>query len=375
METHRKVPRNGDRPVPLRARVKAKTPVAKIATNARVIPIDQIGNDPDQPRREFDPASIERLAESLKSRGQLQPILVRWDSGRNLYVILCGERRWRAAMLAGLPSLTCIVGDRPLSKGERRTVQLIENCCREDLAPVDQAEAMHALVVSEGWTQAGLAGLLGITQSAVSKALALLELPPVLRGQVVLGALSASVARELAKIDDPTALGCAIKSAIADRWTQAIALKEASARSSPPSDPVRDYSCGIIPEPASTLNRAKRENPIARAVREGSIKVGPAPTLAPQPNGDGRGVPTAAPASPRPSPAPAPPPSKKPAKFATPMTWVDSGYSFTVSCGKGIDPAVLREALLRKAGELAEPRRILAPPSSRPSRSRQGRKS
>ena len=72
------------------------------AKNAASIPVEKIDRDPDQPREEFDAEALGRLAESLKARGQLQPIRVRWDEGRGVYVIVCGERRWRAARMAGL---------------------------------------------------------------------------------------------------------------------------------------------------------------------------------------------------------------------------------------------------------------------------------
>src|SRR5262245_38796009 len=78
--------------------------VAK-SKNAVEVPLDKIAPDPDQPREEFEPDALRRLAESLRTRGQLQPIRVRWDEGRGLYVILVGERRWRAAKMAGLPTV------------------------------------------------------------------------------------------------------------------------------------------------------------------------------------------------------------------------------------------------------------------------------
>ena len=78
----------------------------------------RIEPDPDQPREDFDPAALERLAESLRARGQLQPVRVRWDEGRGAYVLVCGERRWRAARMAGLQALSCIVMDAPASPAE-----------------------------------------------------------------------------------------------------------------------------------------------------------------------------------------------------------------------------------------------------------------
>src|SRR5262245_29009071 len=109
------------------------------ARDAAVIPIDKIQRDDDQPREDFDDAGLDRLAESLKARGQLQPIRVRWDEGSGAYVIIAGERRWRAAVRAGLPALTCMVHEASLDPAELLAIQLVENCLREDLRPVEQA--------------------------------------------------------------------------------------------------------------------------------------------------------------------------------------------------------------------------------------------
>ena len=83
-----------------------------------MIPIEKIQSDPDQPREEFESEALDRLAESLKVRGQLQPIRVRWDEGRGVYVIIIGERRWRAAVQAGLPTMSCVVHDGSVDPGE-----------------------------------------------------------------------------------------------------------------------------------------------------------------------------------------------------------------------------------------------------------------
>ena len=77
--------------------------------NAVEVPVDKLQPDPDQPREDFDPEALDRLAESMKARGQLQPIRVRWDEGRGAYVIVCGERRWRAAVKAGMATMSTVV--------------------------------------------------------------------------------------------------------------------------------------------------------------------------------------------------------------------------------------------------------------------------
>src|SRR5512135_1710622 len=98
----------GPRPVP--ARLQGLTRQNDVAQ----IPLDKIDRDPNQPREEFDEEALRCLAESLKARGQLQPIRVRWDDVLGVYVIVCGERRWRAARMAGLLTVSAVVMDGPI---------------------------------------------------------------------------------------------------------------------------------------------------------------------------------------------------------------------------------------------------------------------
>jgi ParB family transcriptional regulator, chromosome partitioning protein len=250
---------------PLRKRVEKARPIATLATNARVIPIESIGSDPDQPRREMDEEALERLASSLKARGQLQPIRVRWDEPRGQYVIVCGERRWRAAMLAGLVSLTAIVEDRPLSPVDLIVIQMIENCVREDLPPLDQARAMRSLIDRGGWTQERLATEIGVSPSTVCKSLALLELPAIVRDLVVAGELSASVARELARIADPKVLEIVTQTAVACSWTRSQAAAAARSRGAP-----------LDPEEASPNSlEIARGNILSDAGPVGKVETGP----------------------------------------------------------------------------------------------------
>jgi ParB family chromosome partitioning protein len=167
------------------------------------IELDRIERDPDQPREEFDEDALARLADSLKGRGQLQPIRVRWDEGRGVYVILVGERRWRAARMAGLSTVSAVVVDRPMEPGELLAVQLVENCLREDLRPVEQARAFRALMDRNGWSTRQVADELSVNQTAVIRALALLELPDSVQDQVERGALTPTTAYEVAKLEDP----------------------------------------------------------------------------------------------------------------------------------------------------------------------------
>lgn len=171
--------------------------------NAAEVPVDKIARDDDQPREEFDPDALARLAASLKERGQLQPIRVRWSEERGQYVIICGERRWRAAMMAGMATMSCVIADGPIEPGELLAIQLIENALREDLSDLEQAKAFRTLMETHGWSQHQLARELGIAQPNVVRSLALLKLPEAVQEQVEQGTLKAATAYQLARLDDP----------------------------------------------------------------------------------------------------------------------------------------------------------------------------
>jgi ParB family chromosome partitioning protein len=169
---------------------------------AATIPLDRIIPDPDQPREEFEPEALDRLATSIRARGVLQPIRVRWDQGRGAYVIVAGERRWRAAGLAGLASIPCVVHDGELSPAELLALQVTENALREDLKPVERAKAYRALMELNGWSGNQLSKELGIAQSSVVDALKLTELAGPVQGMVDRDELAPSAAAKLADLPD-----------------------------------------------------------------------------------------------------------------------------------------------------------------------------
>lgn len=171
--------------------------------DAAEVPVAKIVRDEDQPREEFEPEAIGRLAESLRTRGQLQPIRVRWDESRGAYVLVCGERRWRAAQMAGLVTLSCIIMDRPADAGELLALQLIENILREDLQPIEAARAYQRLMQAQGWSARQLAAELAINPSTITRTLALLELPQVVQEQVEAGHLAPATAYEIGKLPEP----------------------------------------------------------------------------------------------------------------------------------------------------------------------------
>jgi ParB family transcriptional regulator, chromosome partitioning protein len=166
------------------------------------IRLDRIVADPNQPRVEFDPEALERLAASLRQRGQLQPIRVRWDEAMDRYVVVVGERRWRAARIAGMEAIACVVAPGTPSAEEVLEDQLIENCVREDLRPVEQARAFRALLDRLGISQRELADRLQVSPPTITRALALLDLPDSIRASVDAGAIAPQTAYEISKVAD-----------------------------------------------------------------------------------------------------------------------------------------------------------------------------
>ena len=170
---------------------------------ARSVPLAMIVADPNQPRKDFDDDALGRLARSLKDRGQLMPARVRWSEDTGRWVLVAGERRFRAAGIAGLTHLLCVEAQRPLSGDELLEEQLTENCVREDLKPVEQARAYRALMESRGMSQRQLAEHLHVAPSSVTEALALLSLPAPIQADVDAGEIAAGTAYEISKVADP----------------------------------------------------------------------------------------------------------------------------------------------------------------------------
>jgi ParB family chromosome partitioning protein len=169
------------------------------AKTVSLIPVGSIVPDPDQPREEFDPEALQRLADSLTRHGQLQPIAVRWDAAMDRFIIVYGERRWRAAMLAGLVTISAKVFDRVIGPDDRLMMQLIENSCREESKPIKQAKAYRSLMDVNGWSAAQVARELSIDKARIIRAVALLDLPDEVRDHVESGRISPATAYEITK--------------------------------------------------------------------------------------------------------------------------------------------------------------------------------
>ena len=168
-----------------------------LETVVRDISIDEIDPNASQPRRDFDKEALEQLADSIREAGVLSPILVVENGMR--YRIVAGERRYRAARLAGLETVPCIV--RSMTNEQQMEAALIENLQRQDLTPIEEAAAIRSLMQECGYTQEQAARKLGKSRPAIANALRLLNLPKAVTDLVVTGDLSAGHARVLAGLD------------------------------------------------------------------------------------------------------------------------------------------------------------------------------
>jgi len=164
-------------------------------SGAAEIPIEAIRPNPSQPRRHFDDAELEELAQSIREKGVLQPILLRPAVFAGEFQIVAGERRWRAAQRAGVRTIPAVV--RSLSDAEVLEIAIVENVQRADLSPIDEAEGYRALIETFGRTQAQVADTVGKSRVHVTNALRLLQLPDEVQAMVRGGRLTAGHARSL----------------------------------------------------------------------------------------------------------------------------------------------------------------------------------
>ena len=160
------------------------------------LPIEWINSGPWQPRRRFDTDSLAELAESIRSKGLVQPVLVRPRAGTaNRYELIAGERRWRAAQMAQLHNIPAIIRD--LGDEEAYELALIENIQRADLSAIEEAEGYRQLIDSFGYTQEQLSEIIGKSRSHIANLMRLLGLPEEVRDMIVDGRLTMGQARPL----------------------------------------------------------------------------------------------------------------------------------------------------------------------------------
>jgi ParB family transcriptional regulator, chromosome partitioning protein len=201
----------------------------------RDVPIELISPNPAQPRRAFDEEALTALADSLRARGVLQPVLVRPVPGGR-YQLIAGERRWRAARLAGLETIPALV--RPDDDAATLELALIENMAREDLNPVEEARACAALVEELGLTREDVGRRVGRSRVAVSNLIRLLDLPDEALALIEAGALSEGHGRALLLTADHADRKRLARVAAAEGWT--VRETEARARGEEPATAAAD---------------------------------------------------------------------------------------------------------------------------------------
>lgn len=205
-----------------------------VEENAVTLPIDEIEPNRDQPRKTFDETALAELADSIRAHGVLQPLLVR-PSADGSYRLVAGERRYRAARMAGLTEVPVTV--REMTDEEESVFALIENLQREDLNAIEEAEGLKQLIESYGLTQEQAASRVGKSRTAVTNALRLLNLPQTVSDLVKNGKISMGHARALLSVEDEAELSriadLIVQSGISVRETERLCKQAGKEKKSP----------------------------------------------------------------------------------------------------------------------------------------------
>lgn len=243
----------------------------------RRIPVEQIEADPNQPRKHFDPDRLDELTQSIKQQGLVEPVVVRPREDGD-YVLVAGERRWRAACQAEMERIPAMVRD--LSSDDALTISLVENIQRENLTPVEEAMAYQRLCEQHDWSQQELADNVGRSRSAVANTLRLLKLPDEVLDHLNDGSISSGHARALLGLDDEEAMR-----EVFERITnQSLSVRETEQliQQWPPDSPSEKSDTASSPEPTADFSQleAEMEDHVGAEVtieskdrKEGHIKI------------------------------------------------------------------------------------------------------
>jgi ParB family transcriptional regulator, chromosome partitioning protein len=216
------------------------------AGSVRQVALDQLDPNPFQPRSTIDPAALDELAQSIRARGILQPLLVRphpTKPGR--FQIIAGERRWRAAGAAGVHEVPTLV--REMADTDAAAIALVENLQRQDLSAIDEAEGYERLISQFGLTQESVGLSIGKSRSHVSNMLRLLNLPTPVKEALRNGIISAGHARALLAHPEPeTAMRDVVSRQMSVRQTEALAARTQVSGASQPTRPDRSPDVAAI---------------------------------------------------------------------------------------------------------------------------------
>lgn len=213
-----------DQPTPIGEQQAPVTP-------DRLVPIEFVTRNPRNPRRTFNESELQDLASSIRQHGIVQPVVVR-TVGVKQYQIIAGERRWRAAQLAGLSEIPVIIKD--VDDKTALEIAIVENVQRADLNPLEEALGYEQLIAEYGYTQNDLGEIIGKSRSHVANSLRLLKLPDPVRDMLAKGSLSAGHARALVTTSDPTTLARTIVSkGMSVRDAERLAQNDIKAQSEP----------------------------------------------------------------------------------------------------------------------------------------------
>jgi ParB family chromosome partitioning protein len=213
-----------------------------------LISLDKIDPNPRQPRTRFDEDTLEALAASIREVGVLQPIVVGPEDGAGRHILVAGERRLRASRLAGLDKIPAVI--RESDEAARLAEALIENVQREDLGPLEEAEAYNSLMEDFDMRHEDVAQRVGKSRSAVTNAVRLLNLPGQIQGLLADGRISAGAGRALLGLEDNAYAISIAEQAAAEEWS----VRQVE-------DAVRDRREGPGAKPAARKRRSKVERP------------------------------------------------------------------------------------------------------------------
>jgi ParB family chromosome partitioning protein len=223
--------------------------VTESSSGSKKLPVDFIIANRANPRRTFDAEQLEELTNSIREKGVMSPLLVRPTDDPNIFELIAGERRWRAAQKAGLHDVPVIV--REVDDKEALELAIIENVQRADLNPLEEAMGYGQLIEQFDYTQQDLAQVIGKSRSHVANTLRLLRLPEDVRGMVASGTLTAGHARTLITVEDPAALARQIVD-------KGLSVREAEALSQQRDLPRKKPATDNEPRDADTLALERR---------------------------------------------------------------------------------------------------------------------